>query len=252
MIVIIKSFKMKKVKIFSWMVCCLFIFCYGCKRAESFKQEQAVYQDIFPELVNKTFQDYRKLMAPPPAPPHPNDTISNKYTFEYKDKEEIDEVFNQYRENHNKYLDTINFAPLIVIISDSLNGYSKEELKRYSKLKNSQFIETLEFKPSFKLDLSKIDMPDGYKIKYKSEYSESIEELKFKEWKKYPNKEDRHLHQFSGMLYLYQVYFNKDQTYGFLNVGFNCGKLCGCSYQIFVKKVKDKWVIDDIDNLGCA
>ncbi|WP_417238360.1 hypothetical protein [Bizionia sp.] len=224
----------------------------SCNKTNKSNIEQQVFEDIFPELIEKTFQDFRKMMAPPPPPPNPNDTFNKQYTGEYKNKEEMDEVFNQYRENHSKYLETTNFAPLIVIVSDSVKGYSKEDLKRYSNLRNSQFIETLEFKPSFKLDLSKIDMPDGYILKYKSEYSESLDELRFKEWEKYPNKEDRHLHQFSGMLYLYQVYFNKDKTYGFLNVGFNCGKLCGCSYQVFVRNVKGKWVIDDIDNLGCA
>ncbi|WP_417195297.1 hypothetical protein [Bizionia sp.] len=243
---------MYKTKLLFSLISCIILLNFGCKNSTSTDLEETVYQDIFPELVNKRFQDFRKMMAPLPAPPNPNDTIRRKYTREYKDKEEMDLVFKQYRENHSKYLDTTNFVPLIVIVSDSVKGYSKNELKRYSKLKNSQFIETLEFKPSFKLDLSKIKMPNDYILKYKSEYSESLEELRFKEWEKYPNKENRHLHQFSGMLYLYQVYFNSDKTYGFLNVGFNCGKLCGCSFQVFVKKVDGKWVIDDIDNLGCA
>lgn len=63
-------------------------------------------------------------------------------------------------------------------------------MKKRLKLMISQFIETLKFKPSFKLNLSKIKMPNDYVLKYKSEYSESLEELRFKEWEKYPNKEN--------------------------------------------------------------
>ncbi len=211
--------------------------------------EQQVYQDIFPELVDKTFQDFRKLPVPPLAPYSPNAT-SNEHTKKYKDKEEMDEAFSQAVENHKIYLDTTDFAPLTVIVSDTVAKYSKKD-KLISRHNNINF-DTEYIKSSFKIDVSKIEMPVGYDLKYKSAFSESIEELKKADWEKYPNKEQRHLHKFSGELNLYQIYFNEETTYGFLHVGFYCGKLCGCSYRVFVKKINKKWVIDDIQNLGCA
>ena len=234
-----------------FLISCLICLSCSNKNEVKIKLEQQVYQDVFPELVKQTFEDFRKLPTIPPPPLSPNMT-NKEYSKEYKDKEEIDETFRQYSLNHKIYLDSTNFAPLVVIVSDTVIGYSKMRLKRFSKYSSLKFIDTSIYKPPFKIDLSKIEMPEEYILKYKSDFRKSLEELINADWEKYPSKKQRHLHRFSGELILYQVYFNDVKDYGFFQLGFYCGKLCGCSYRIWVKKVNEKWEIDDIQNLGCA
>ena len=213
----------------------LVIFSYSCTQKEDpIKMEQQIFEDIFPELVKNTFSDYRKILpAIPPPPASPT-------------KKEVDKLI----ENYKIYIDTTKFAPLYVVINDSVGGYSKQELKRfYNEYKNIRFIDTTLYKKAFKIDLSKIDLGKDYIIKYKSDFTQFIDELVRQERSKYP-KEEKHLREFSGMLYLYRIYFNEAKDYGFLNVGFRCGKMCGNSYRVFVKKKNGKWEIDKIISLG--
>lgn len=201
-------------------------------------EDQKVYSDIFQEIIEETFQDFRKMT--PPAPPPPAPQLSEK------EREE------RFKSLQNQ-LDTIKFAPLYVIIKDTVKSIPKENLKKIFEEKEVTFIDTNEVKKDIKIDISKIKVSEDYLLIYKSELQFSLEELKRREWEKYSRNEERNLHQYSGgILNLTRVYFNQEIDYGFLEVGFYCGKLCGCGYRVFVKKIQNKWVIDKIENLGCA
>lgn len=211
----------------------------SCSTAQSsVRIEKGIIEEIFSEIFEYAFQDFRKLIPPLPPPPAPRWT---------------DEEWDQHFENYKKHLDSLKFAPLYVIVNDSAYGIPKSELKRIYNENNQRIknIDTSIVKKSFKLDLSKLDLGKDYIIKYKSDFSNTIDELIREEWRKHP-REEIHLHQFSGIISLSRIYFNSEQNYGFLNVSFGCGKLCGCDYRFFIKKVADKWVIDKIDDLGCA
>lgn len=233
-----------------FLICSILIGCFGYN---VLNEEQKVYRDVFQGLVEKTFQDFRKMSIPPPPPQSPYDSIKNEHAREYKDKKEMDSVFNQYRENHKIYLDTTVYVPLYVIVSDTLIGKQTKDLKNLWLENNEvRFIDTTEIKEDVKIDLSVIKLSEDYLLKYRSEFSYSIEELIRKDWEQYPKREDRHLHQYSGVMYLSRVYFNSTKDLGAFNVGFNCGKLCGCGFLVIVKKEKDIWIIERIKNLGCA
>ena len=223
------------------LFCLVILINLSCiEKSNTAKLEQKIIEDIFPKLVENTFSDYRKMYVPPPPPK--NDS-----------KEELKKMklaFAKTAENYKIYIDTTKFAPLYVVINDSIEGYSKQELKRlYNRFKNIRFIDTSAYKKAFKIDLSKIDLRKDYIVKYKSDFTQFIDELVKQDRSKYP-KEEKHLWEFSGMLYLYRIYFNKTQDYGFLNVGFRCGKMCGSAYRVFVKKKDDKWEIDKTISLG--
>jgi hypothetical protein len=170
---------------------------------------------------------------------------------EYKDKEEMDETFRQYRINHKIYLDTTDFVPLNIIVHDSVLGYNQNQIDRYSKKTAINNIDSEELKNSFKIDLDQILIGKDYILKYKSAFPQNMQDIRNEQWKKYPP-EKKHLHQFSGELLLYRIYFNNEFNEGFTSVGFYCGNLCGCSYLIKIKKKNSKWEIDFIENLGCA
>lgn len=208
------------------------------------KAEQKIIEDIFPELFKQTFQDFRKIPTPPPPPA--NDSK--------EELEKMDKAFEKSKEDHKIFLDTTKFAPLYVIVNDSAWGIPKSELKRMFEKDNEniKFIDTTVFKKSFKIDLRSINLGKDYVLKYKSDFSQNIGELIKDDALKHPWKEEKQLQQFSGMLSLSRIYFNKEHNYGFLNVSFSCGKLCGCGYIVFVKKENNKWTIDKINSLGCS
>ena len=229
----------------------LFLIIGSCTNSDPIIEEQKVYSDIFPELIEKTFQDFRKSPVPPP-PPYSPDMTNKKLAREYKNKEEMDEAFRQSMENHKIYLDTTDFAPLFVIVGDTVKGVTKKGLKKAFEEKGVTFIDTTEIKQDRIIDLSNIKLSKDYVLRYKSEDSLSFDELVRIERTKYSTIDEKHLWQYSGILYLSRVYFNPTKDYGFLNVGFHCGKLCGCGYRVFIKKFDGKWTIDEIKNLGCS
>lgn len=213
---------------------------FACSKKDTSPEiEQKIIEDTFVEIFEYTFQDFRK--SPPPLPPPP----APKWT---------DEEWKKHFEDYKKHLDTLIFRPLYIIVNDSALGIPKTELKRMFEEDNQKltFIDTTVFKKSFKIDLENIDLGKDFILKHSSDFSQNIGELVNYDRLKYDWKEEKHLRQFSGMLSFSRFYFNKEQNYGFMYVSFNCGKLCGCSYMVFVKKTQNKWVIDKIENLGCA
>lgn len=235
---------MKKTHYILLFALCGILALISCSKTDrSVEVEQDIITELFPVIFERAFQDYRKIPIPPPPPL--NDS-----------KEEMDKMHKAFatsRENYKIFLDTIQFAPLFVIVNDSAYGIPKFELKRmYEEEKaDIKFLDTTTFKKSFKLDLSQIDLGKDYILKYRSDFPLTIDELIKRDWQKHPA-EEIHLHQFSGMLGLSRIYFNKKQTYGFMDVSFDCGKLCGCGYRVFIRKNGDKWIIDKVDDLGCA
>ncbi len=235
---------MKNIQIVSLLISIIIFTNIGCSKSVNTKpSEQEIIENLFPEIFEYTFDDSRKRPIPPPPPS--NDS-----------KEELDKMhkaFENAKIEHQIFIDTTIFATLFVIVSDSAWGIPKSELKRIynEENENLKFIDTTNFKNSFKIDLSKIDLGKDYVLKYKSHFSTTIDELINEEWLKHSKKEI-HLHQYTGILSLSRIYFNSEQNYGFLIVSFGCGKLCGCDYRFFIKKIADKWVIDKIDDLGCA
>ena|SRR5690606_7951058 len=181
-------------------------------------------------------------MPPPPA----NDSK--------EELEKMHKAFEKAKKDHKIFLDTTKFASLYVIVNDSALGIPKSELKRIFEKDNQdvKFIDTTVFKKSFKINLTNINLGKDYILKHSSDFSQNIGELIKSDRLKYDWKEEKHLQQFSGILSLSRIYFNKEQNYGFMYVSFDCGKLCGCSHMVFVKKTQNKWVVDKIEDLGCV
>ncbi len=198
--------------------------------------ESNVLKCIFPELIKETFFDFRKLPIPLPLP-------------ENASKETIDTMQNQSKkfiEEYKTQLDTTKFAPLYVIVEDSVFPLSKSNLSELNRNnKNLHFIDSLDHKKPYRIDLSKLKLDNQYILKYKSDFSTGIKELRTKDRKKH---KENHLMQYSGIIYLSRIYFNKTEDYGFFIVVFNCGKLCGFTYDVYVKKEGGKWIIDKIES----
>lgn len=247
---------MNKIKTFA-LIYVIFL-CFSCsqeKQRSKFlmsNEEQKVIDDVFASLIYELkIIDSRKRFVPPP-PPFSPDATNNEHTKKYKSKEEMDEAFWNAKEDYKIYIDTTDFAPLNIVVNDSVLGYNKKWLKSWYEEDNRlEFIDTTNIKKAFKIDLSNIKLSKDYILKYTSDLELPIDKLKNNERLKYPVQQ-KHLWQYTGTLFLHRLYFNKDRNYGVMQVGYNCGKLCGCGYVVFVKKVDNKWQIDKIESTGCA
>ena len=204
------------------------------KRENPAELQQKVFEDIFVELLNETFRDYRKI----PIPPRPL-------------TDSLKKAFNIVKKRHQQYLDTTQFEPLHVIVFDTLKVWPIEMLKNSSSGNRKYDLDTINSTGEFVIDLSKIVLPPDYVLRYRSEFQEDIYNYIRNENFKFSH-DNRNLRKFSGTLGLSRVYFNESKDYGVLNVQFVCGKLCGCSFKIWVRKVDNNWIIEEVENLGCA
>src|SRR5690606_32371093 len=105
-----KTIKFIALRLF-YLLTFLSLSCY--EKGDSIELEQKIFEEIFTELLEKTYQDFRKLPLPSPPP------LNNS-----KDEiEKMKQAFKIAEENYKAYLDTTKFAPLYVIVNDSVNGH---------------------------------------------------------------------------------------------------------------------------------
>jgi hypothetical protein len=89
-----------------------------------------------------------------------------------------------------------------------------------------------------KTDLSKYKS-SKFTFKHLSEYPRG-KDLEYTNWKKnYP--------KFAGVMSFSRIKFDAKKESGSLDVGYLCGGKCGLGYSVYIKKIKDKWVIVKVE-----
>lgn len=225
-------FQMQKVQKFVIKLCFLLaLSTYSCVDNKK-EPSQDLYNELFETLIEEVFQDSRKIFIPP-RPPKNNSE---------EELEKMEMAFKIAEKKHKKYLDTTQFAPLIVVVNDTITSISKSRLNEIKKT-NTNFKTST--KSPFKINLDNIKLNKNYILKYKSELKQPIDKMIWNEYDK-----ERHLRQYSGVLYLSKIYFNSENSSGFFEAGFSCGKLCSSTYLIFIEKENNKWRIVNKKNLN--
>ena len=89
-------------------------------------------------------------------------------------------------------------------------------------------------------DRYKIDLSRYKNRKFVFRYlSELPEDTEFGNWSvKYK--------KFAGAMFFSRILFDRMRENGALSVSFYCGSKCGLGYIVFIKKVKEKWVVDKV------
>ena len=81
------------------------------------------------------------------------------------------------------------------------------------------------------LNYRNIKLNGKFKLKHIHEFNkENIFERKYK-------------FNFSGILRISGIKFDKKKENGILDVGFICGRLCGYGNKVYIRKVKNQWKI---------
>ena len=208
------------------------------KKATEMDFEKSVMTEIFPSLVDSICVDSRKMLPPPSMGENVYDkaghyvrTDSTKATKEQKIE------YSEWKKERDKLeKDTsaviIAFDPFLrkneKLIEESKIYFPKIEIYSAKNMEESKF----------RFDFEKIRLNNKFKIKNISEFPKvefpgRITDLKYD-------------FVFSGIFYLSRIQFDKKKKVGVLEGSFDfCGK-CGRYFIILIKKVNNKWVIEEM------
>ena len=204
---------------------------FGCEKKQSeLEFEKSVVYEIFPALMDSLHFDFR---LKPPRPSKP--VFNEKGEIIGTDTTGIGKVLADYKKRKAELkADSIK---LVIAINDSVYSLEKKEsnelLKHYSELNLS--LDTTDLTTEYKIELKKLIADKKLKFKYLSEFPKGSAI-----WKKEYN---FHL---SGTTSLSRIQFDSTKSFGILRSGMGCGKLCGTGVRVFIRKVNEKWIIDEI------
>jgi hypothetical protein len=164
-----------------------------------------VLAEILPSIVDSTCVDARIFSNPPPRY---GKSIYNK-------------------EGHYVKTDSTKATP------EEIKNF-KEWKQQIADVEKDTSKVIIAFDPKtlpYFIDFKNIKLNGKFKLKNINEFDkENIFERKYK-------------FNFSGILRVSEIKFDKKRESGILDVGFTCGRLCGYGNKIFIKKVKNKWKI---------
>lgn len=219
-------------KIIKLIFCCFLVF--QCQKEGACTQfEQKVFYEIFPEVIDSIYIDYRLLPPPPPPFQSKDGEIIRKDSLRYKI------MTDKWKAKKQKIEKDTSFVSLVII--DSVVRFEKEDIRELSNhFKNHDLIidsQYITLGGKFKIDLNKLKTNNRkLDFKYSSKFPKSRYFWKF-----------RDKNNIAGRAGFSRILFDKTKSYGVFNCGFSSGFLNGSGYRIFIRKNdKGKWIIDKI------
>ena len=206
----------------------------SCKKNENdIEFNRNVLTEILPIIVDSTCVDKRIFSNPPPKY---GKLIFNKeghYVRTDSTKATPEEIKN-LKEWKQQVSDIKKDTSKVIIAFDSnILPYEKE----YDKIVVENF-------PKDTLLKIKEDKTKEYILNFKNIKLNSKFKLKnIKEFNKENIFERKYKFNFSGILRVSGIKFDKKKENGILDVGFTCGRLCGYGNKVYIKKVNNKWKI---------
>lgn len=199
--------------------------------------EKSVMTEILPVLIDSVCVDTRLSLNPPP--------MFGKYTTNLSGHVSIDttqatEIQRKKLAEWKKGIEILkNDTSKIIIAFDPKILPYKQKYKTVISKNNPN-------DTSLKLptDSSKIYVLDLKKIKLHGKFI--LKNLN--EFDKNKIFEREYQFNFSGVFHVTGIKFDKRKETGILDVGFLCGRLCGHGGTVYIKKVKNKWLILKIES----
>ncbi|ADV47502.1 hypothetical protein Celal_0149 [Cellulophaga algicola DSM 14237] len=221
---------------------------WNCKSEKAISEtefEQAVFYEIFPEIIDAIYVDIRKV---PPPPPPPDFLEKRGYDVKSNHRKAYD-LWEKSDENQNrnnawvKKKDSLHLdaSPTYLIIYDTIAQFEEgdvQELKKHFKHQN------------IVLPSKAIALNHGYTIDLK-QLKTNHENLKFKYQSEFPNGREFWRTQYnfhtSGLLGFNRILFDTTKTYGVLNGSFGLEFSNTVGFRIFIKKTDNGlWTIDEV------
>ncbi|MEC4005952.1 hypothetical protein OX283_014910 [Flavobacterium sp. SUN052] len=206
----------------------------SCKKNENnIEFNRNVLAEILPIIVDSTCVDTRIFSNPPPRY---GKLIFNKEGHYVRTDSTIatPEEIKNLKEWKQQVTDIKKDTSKVIIAFDSkilpyekeyekivVKNFPKDTLLKIKEDKTKEYI----------LNYKNIKLNGKFKLKNINEFDkENIFERKYK-------------FNFSGILRVSGIKFDKKKVNGILDVGFTCGHECGYGNKIFIRKIKNKWKI---------
>ncbi|WP_460219381.1 hypothetical protein [Psychroserpens sp. MEBiC05023] len=216
--------------------------CWNCKEEKLLSNsefEQAVFYEIFPEIIDSVYFDFRLLPPPPPnILKEKGYDVESDFNKAYKDWKQSDD-FLEIKKKWKKKKDSINLdtTPIYLVITDSIIGFSRADSTELVKHFSKQNIEVdtigTESKNDYRIDLNRLNVKNQkIRFKYRSEFPDGREFWKTK-----------YDIQIAAKVGFNRILFDKTKSYGIINVGYVMDILNGEGFRIYIKKNnRGKWV----------
>jgi hypothetical protein len=193
------------------IVILIFVLLSSCQKKESeLDYEKNVMTNIFPNLIDSIYSDYRTMKIPskPFMENGISDSLKNEKIKEYK-------IFLADREKR---------------INKIKNDTSRVVLAIYDTI--SKIID----KSEYKIDISKLKKSDKYIFKYYSDFPRDR-----KIWSA------KYSFYFGGIISFSRIKFNENKDLGQLSVGVSYYDKDAQGFDVYIKKDKnDKWIIKKV------
>lgn len=208
-------------------------------KSNDFEYEKRVMTDIFPSLVDSICVDSRKMMPPPLLGEFITDKTGHVKIDSTKATNEQRVAYEKWkkeREKVEKDTSTV-FIAFNPFLQKGSFRFDKELEIKYPILETSIFNDNVV--KGYQFDYVQIKLNNKFKLKNISEFPE-IENRNLLYEIKYD-------FVFSGILYVSRIQFDNKKKSGLLEASFSfCGK-CGRGYNVFVKEIHNRWVIEKVE-----
>lgn len=200
--------------------------------------EKNVLTEIFPTLVDSVCVDCRIMTHPPPIIGEAIYDKNGKYLKTDSLKATKDEklkyekwkaYINEIKRDTSKLI--IAFVPELRKIRDNVKSDFEKHFPKVKLNETKNGNETI-----YDFDFSKIKLNNKFELKNLNEFPKERHAIWYTKYN----------FVFSGILDFTRIQFDQTKQFGVLDAGFGCGGNGGKGYRIYIKKVKDKWIIDKI------
>ncbi|QOG04497.1 hypothetical protein [Flavobacterium sp. MDT1-60] len=213
------------------------------KKLTDLEFEKNVMTEIFPSLIDSTCIDMRMFFNPPPIvgeilydkEGNHIGIDSTKGTKEQKQK--LLEWKMQLRKIEK---DT---SKIIVAFDPLLKDNNQDLSEDFEKHFNSKiFISKEKKETEYIFDFKKIKLDNKFLIKDIAQFPKDKKTI----WKA------KYDFIFGGVVSFSRIQFDKNRQFGILDGGFVCGRHCGQGFRIYIKKINNKWIIDEVEGTWVA
>lgn len=207
----------------------------GCEtKNEKNAEEEQIITTLLPAIIDSTCMDLRIYAFRPPLPRSIFDKNNKFIRFDSSNLSKDSLSYKRTLDSLDKDTSTlyIEFNPVLNDVDERYKNeiFSHFKIKKEKQSPNNESLkipyESIKTKKKFKLQIlskmPKINKKDGIFSRYGS--------------------------SFSGSFSMSRIYFDKERKFGVLTAGYFCGTRCGQGFTIFIRKLNNQWIIDEIEN----
>ena len=220
-------------KLFKFSIVFLFIsLVVSCEnKTAALEFEKNALYEVYPALIDTLWVNARRLYVPPPSP--------GMDPSEYK--------LNQVKESNKRFNADLaafkikQFPVDLIILDKAVAIDNTKELQNHFRdaaVSENSSSDTLEYK----FDRKKLDAYKAFHLKYVLKIPKENERKLY----------DECCYSIRGIFILSRIQFDSEKRYGVLTAAIDCGSMCNYGYHIYIKKIKNKWVVDKIEEAWIA